>query len=103
MNSICQNPSLSDPWQSLLIFGRAVLSKPARGGRRANVAGLVEKRVSAFEQGDITVPTQVYNGNKLPSKSRDEILAAAVAAKLEAGNVRAAVRLLTVLGGITSC
>ena len=58
------------------------------------MAGLVKKRVSAFEQGDITVPTTVYNGNKLPSKSRDEILAAAVAAKLEAGNVRAAVRLL---------
>ena len=94
LNSICQNPSLPDPWQSLLIFGRAILSKPARGGRRANVAGLVKKKVSAFEQDNTVLPPPAYNGNKNPSKSRDGILAAAVAAKLEAGNVRAAVRLL---------
>ena len=54
----------------------------------------LRKRVSAFEQDNTVLPPPAYNGNKNPSKSRDEILAAAVAAKLEAGNVRAPVRLL---------
>ena len=84
----------SDPynvlaWQDLLNFGRDVLLQPVRGGKRHNLASTIKKRI-----------VKPYNADNEPiihrAKKRDAatVLAKAVTAKIEDGNLRAAIRIM---------
>jgi len=84
----------SDPynvlaWQDLLNFGRDVLLQPVRGGKRHNLASTIKKRI-----------VEPYNADNEPiihrAKKRDAatVLAKAVTAKIEDGNLRAAIRIM---------
>ena len=78
-------------WRALLLFGREVLVKPARGGRRHNVTGHIRRQADSFcgtaEASQISHPGCVR-------RCPDKILAAAVSAKIEQGDLRGAVRLM---------
>ena len=71
--------------------GKLVLGIPKRGGKRNNLSSIVKKRIACFSASD-EFGFEEMTGSK-PRKSGSS-LADAVAAKLEDGNIRAAVRIL---------
>ena len=84
-------------WDRLIQFPRRCLRWPQQGGKRWNLASLINKQVSE-ESNNLNDPSHNVRSygrksGKL-SKSRDvtEALAARVRSKLEEGNYRGAVR-----------
>ena len=96
---------LEDPaaWKALLEFG-GCLSQPQRGGAQRNFTSLVIKQIDRSEVG---LPPQSSQGRDAPAeltrptkrgaqsqRSPEEAAASRASAKLEAGDMRGAVRLL---------
>ena len=79
-------------WLSLLSFGGNVLSKPTRGGKRRSLATQIKKRCASQKDDSPNRPESSRTGNR--KTCPDAHLATAVAKKIEAGNLRAAIRLL---------
>ena len=81
-------------WNNLLHFASRVLFKPARTGRRPNLASIIKKRT---EEGnvDTSVGKAGYVVHRGKKRDLEELLAAAVAAKIEDGNIKAAIRMLS--------
>lgn len=97
---ILQDPDALLPWQHLLAFGALTLARPTRGGRRHNLSSKIKTRASEFFE---RVPDEVQTlftpceSSALGGRgvmSREQTIAAAVSAKLEDGNIRAAARIL---------
>jgi hypothetical protein len=76
-----------------LYWSRIILSSPKRGGKKHNLTSVIKKRIASF---DWQQACGGVNSQAAPGKHRDASidLAAAVASKLEDGNIRAAVRIL---------
>jgi hypothetical protein len=74
-------------------FGYAVLRKPRRTGRRHNLTSVIKKRVADYEEGspDMDSPTEAVRGRTRDAEAQ---LSAAVTAKIEDGNIKAAIRML---------
>src|SRR5208282_3222187 len=93
INKVNTNPDDLESWSSILNFGRNILVKPARTGRRHNSASIIKKRTEADTQseGELIIHPEVRH------KKRDasSLLAAAVTAKIEDGNIKAAIRILS--------
>ena len=86
------HPERSANWLALLNWGGSILSVPKRGGKRHNVTNVIKKRISSFDaspQCDYTPDLTRQN-----NKSSSALLAQAISAKLEDGNLKAAIRLL---------
>jgi hypothetical protein len=81
-------------WDNLLQFASRILFKPARTGRRHNLASVIKKRTEEGNCDSSEKMSDVVNhgGRK---RNADELPAAAVAAKIEDGNIKAAVRMLS--------
>ena len=91
LHGVTDNLFSLEPWSDLLHFGERVLRKPDRTGRRHNLASVIKKRTEG------TSPSDKQAVKRVPvrkSRNDDELLAAAVTAKVEDGNIKAAVRLL---------
>ena len=101
MESILSDPAKAEGWRRLLAFGAGILEVPLRGGRRRNLTSVVKKRVAEFHDKWPTLvetlfePDEDTTGGRRSSGSNGRLsLAAAVAAKLEDGNISAAARIL---------
>jgi Reverse transcriptase (RNA-dependent DNA polymerase) len=101
MESILRDPLEAEGWRRLLTFGAGVLESPSRGGRRRNLTLQIKKRVAVFRDGwsDLastlfSSSTSTIGGRGRPVLNVDRSRAAAVAAKLEDGNISAAARIL---------
>ena len=96
MNSVVSDPGNLSHWQAVLHWGQVILVAPKRGGRRHNVASNIRKRVADFASNSCTNETPEKKGS-FRSKPRNptQLLSQAVAAKLEDGNLKAAIRILT--------
>jgi len=95
LNKAVSNPEITANWQAILHWGRGVLCVPKRGGRKHNVAPSIRKRVAAFNPTSCTEETTEPTGSARRKPGfPSQFLAQAVAAKLEDGNLKAAVRLL---------
>jgi len=77
-------------WLDLFNWSANILQLPKRGGKRHNLSASIRKRISAFSAGS-TTPQQDNHSNRRKTVSVSQ----AVATKLEDGNVRAAIRILT--------
>ena len=78
------------------MFAPAILTKPKRGGARRNLVNIINKRVTGWNT-DIpseSLETTPTAKNLRTSKGEGQHMAAAVHAKLEAGNFKAALRIL---------
>jgi len=97
LEDIVKDPSDLSHWRRLLDFG-SLLSKPKRGGAESNITNVIIKRIRAFDLIDRS-PRQSSkreNSSKHSKfKSDDSKLASLVTAKLEDGNFRCAVRIIT--------
>jgi len=90
LHSIVSDPSSITNCRFLLCWGGTVLCPPKRAGRRHNLCTELKRRISSYSSGF----SASYHPTASHPKSKIS-LSQAVASKLEDGNVRAAVRLLT--------
>ena len=92
LQNVLGDPDTEDHWVALLGFGGNVLLKPTRGGKRHNLSNTIKSRCTgsqtAGRSGDAS-----GNTSRRP-RDPEAHLAAAVSAKIEEGNLKAAVRLL---------
>ena len=80
-------------WHTLFNWGGLILSPPKRGGKRHNLATVINNRISSFCPTDL--PTSAFsNASDRRNITDSSLLAQAVAAKLEEGNLKAAVRII---------
>ena len=93
---IANEPTNLESWTVLFSFGPTILAKPPRGSANRNAANVVLKRLAGCTDNTFAVPDikSKKARTNTQGKGQDTRLAAAVRKKLEAGNMRAAVRLL---------
>jgi hypothetical protein len=87
------HPEAVDNWLAILNWGGTILCAPKRGGSKHNLTSCIKKRISDFSQLDRGQPSASNRAKRKPG-SADSVLAQAVSAKLEDGNLKAAIRLL---------
>lgn len=93
LNTVNANIDNLEAWTSILNFGKNILRKPARTGRRHNLANIIKKRTDIDTSESVDdLPARLESR----SKKRDTAatLAATVKAKVEDGNIKAAIRIL---------
>jgi len=92
---IIDNPNDKGAWREMLHFGPTILAKPKRGGANRNLSNVIIKRVAAWDEKNRTThPEQYFDRGYNKRTTDDSRLAAAITRKLEAGNFRAAIRLI---------
>ena len=95
LNSVVSDPENLVHWQAVLHWGQVILAAPKRGGRKHNVASSIRKRVAGFDANLSVNETPELKGScRGKPGNPSHFLSQAVAAKLEDGNLRAAIRLL---------
>lgn len=92
LRAVSSNPDDLSAWIALLFWGRLTIGNPKRGGKRHNLGTLIKKRISSFSVSNVNQSDLSLN---MPDRKKSFSLADAVAAKLEEGNIRAAVRLIS--------
>jgi hypothetical protein len=91
LNKVTTNTNDLDAWSKLLHFGANTLQKPARTGERHNLTNIIKNRLDESR----TRETRPANSNSFRKKrNADDLLTAAVTAKVEDGNLKAAIRIL---------
>lgn len=91
LDSIVDSPQDASHWQVLLDFGFNILRCPVRGGHRNNLSSTILKRIRGAPASSDTAHVARKVSHKL---NVDALRASAVSAKVEAGNISAAVRIL---------
>ena len=96
LNEVVSKPDSNDSWNDLLLFGSTILARPKRDGKLRNLANIVNKRVAAHrgDQDFITIPESQPQRKHGKRDTEDRRLASAITSQSEAGNMRAAIRLL---------
>jgi hypothetical protein len=92
LRQVTAQPGNSSNWVAVLNWGASILPIPKRGGKRHNVNSVIKKRIDTF------LPTGIDLNNCIARRRRNTssatLLAQAVSAKLEDGNLKAAIRIL---------
>jgi len=90
--SVVSDAASVSNWQGLFHWASSILQPAKRGGKCHNLSSTVKKHISSFSVG----VTQAQNADNSHSRraTPNNVLSQTVAAKLEGGNVRAAIRLL---------
>jgi hypothetical protein len=92
LRAAASHPEVSDNWLAIFDWSGSILLPPKRGGKRHNLTSTIKKRICSFSHSSHSVePVAAPSFRRL---SDDKILTQAVAAKLEDGNIRAAIRIL---------
>jgi len=94
LRKVTNNTNDLEPWSSLLNFGTKILRRPARTGARHNLASIITKRTNAENDGP-NKETPISRAPYRRKKEASELLAAAVRAKIEDGNMKAAIRIMS--------
>ena len=92
LRAAASHPEVPDNWLSIFDWSGSILVPPKRGGKRHNLASTIKKRICSFSLYSQSVEPVVAPSYK--RLSDDAVLAQAIAAKLEDGNIRAAIRIL---------
>ena len=91
LSAVVAHPESAANWQAILDFGFDILRCPVRGGKRHNLSSTILKRCGGTaSEGDFRLPPP----HDLRRADAESLRAAAVTAKLEDGNITAAVRIL---------
>ena len=95
LKNIVTTPNNNDSWNDLLLFGSAILAKPKRGGKTRNLAIIINERVLSWKI-DLSATTieDKTQHRRIHWSAEYSQWAAAITSKIEAGNMRAAIRLL---------
>ena len=95
LSHICSKPDDLSNWSTLLEFGSVMLRAPPRAGRRHNLASVLNKRSVFSTQTASLPPQQTADHQPRKKMSGDQSLATAVMSKIEDGNIKAAIRIIT--------
>jgi len=96
LKRITGSPDNKRAWLELLHFGSVILAKPKRGGSKRNLSNIINSRTTTWDKDAVpTVHSQTTDIRTSRKSSDNSKLAAAVSSKLEAGNFRAAVRIVS--------
>ena len=91
LEAVVSRPNNPNNWREVLDFGFEILHYPPRGGKRHNIMSTILKRLRGAPGSDDREQVPRNASRKVPPEA---LRAAAVTAKLEEGNVIAAVRIL---------
>ena len=96
ISRIISSQNSKSAWNELLLFTPANLSKPKRGGAKRNLSNLINKRTAKRDKDHPwdSLPTITTTNNARKINDEDQLLVSAMRAKLEAGNFKAALRIL---------
>ena len=95
LRRIVSSPNDKSAWRELLHFGPVILAKPKRGGVNRNLSNVINKRTASWDTGVLEVdPAQQTVNSAAKRMSDTSRLAAAVTSKIEAGNFKAAIRIV---------
>ena len=89
---LLSQPNDQEAWRSLLNFGGSILRKPTRTGKHYNLSSSIKNTTIAGEV-DL-IDDRLLSLAPLKKKNADDMLAAAVTAKVEDRNIKAALRTL---------
>ena len=93
IRKIVSTPNDKAAFKELVHFGPVILAKPKRSGANRNMSNIINKRVATWDENLTLVrPREDRRASKKTTESSK--LAAAVTNKLEAGNFKAAVRII---------
>ena len=99
--NVTRSPDDLNAWSNLFNFGSNTLFKPSRGGKRHNLTSIIKKRAddvlhSSTNGTAISSSLPSCADRSLSSRKSDATssLAARISAKIEDGNIRAAVRII---------
>ena len=93
LNDVASDPNDEAKWMALLSFGNRYLQPPRRGGKRHNLTAIIRNRLNRDEC-DEDAPEPLVR-RKQCSSNEASVMAAAVSSKIEDGNIKAAIRILT--------
>ena len=92
------------PWARLLDFAHVCFVRPARGGRSRNLTTLVSRQVAAFDSGGlVTTRASIQRSARRGQLNDDEAAAKRASAKLEEGNIKGALQLLSSVDSVAPC
>lgn len=98
---ISHSPDDLKTWSDLLNFGRNVFSQPPRGGKKHNLASVIKKRADDVRNNSPNICISSSSSASQAGRSHLSLrpddassLAARISAKIEDGNIRAAVRII---------
>jgi len=94
LRSIVSDPASVSNWTGLFQWDGTILQPPKRGGKRHNLSSAIKNRITSFSPTVSPSESEISRQVKSRQETVDSRLCQAVAAKLEDGNVRAAVRLI---------
>src|SRR6218665_137152 len=101
INKILREADNPAHWHMLLTFGTGIMEQLRRGGKRHNLTATIKSREEGFltewqrKWAEITTESTINsNARKTQLDDEQSVATAAVASKLEDGNIRAAVRIL---------
>ena len=98
IDAIIATPNNVQHWNHLFNFAPIILTKPVRGGKSHNLSSIITHRVNAWSgDGEISQSRSAGQFSSKPRKRRssDAVLASAVTSKLDDGNLKAAIRLIS--------
>ena len=80
-------------WMALLSFGKRYLEPPRRGGKRHNLTAIIRNWLNRDECDEDT--PELIIRRKQRNADKVSVVAAAVSSKIEDGNIKVAIRILT--------
>jgi hypothetical protein len=86
---------IRERWHDILGWPKAILFSPKRGGKRHNVASEIKKRISSWTSVTGAQHPLSHVVATDSSHRRSPSLAEAVSAKIEDGNIKAAIRIIS--------
>jgi hypothetical protein len=97
LSAVTKQPSNLDAWKSLFLFSYMCLKLPLRGAKKQKVENFIESNIKKFRQ-NIQAPEEiVLNRVKTAKKTAvsDDKLIKKVCQKIEDGNIKCALRLIS--------
>jgi len=93
---IVSNPNETSAWEGLLHFGPVILAKPKIYGANRNLSNIINRCTAAWGKDNRPADQEQRSMGRRPviKSTEDTKLAAAVMKKLEAGNFKAAIRII---------
>ena len=93
IDTVVQHPDSVDAWITLLNFGNVMLLAPPRSGRKHNLTSVLKQRSATDDLP--TAQLMLPHISHRHTKNESSRISASVKSKIEDGNIKAALRILT--------
>ena len=91
LTELLRDPTDANKWLHLLTMTKQCLKQPTRGGKKYNLTAHVRKQITDFSSSEDLTRTS-ENGPSRPARKRESSLNSRVSKKMDAGDVKGALR-----------